>query len=139
MSPTAFHVEPSAGLPIHRQLMDQVLALRASGRARPGDEVPSVRKLAAALGVNPATVSKAWARLEADGVLERQPGRGMTLAQPPAPPAASAAERRSALRPLVDAAVIRGRQLGLTDPQIAATLAASLKEHPDAETLRASA
>jgi GntR family transcriptional regulator len=46
----------------------------ASGRLRPGDELPSTRALSAELGVNPMTISKAYGYLERDGVLERRPG-----------------------------------------------------------------
>ncbi len=63
------------GVPIYRQIMDQVRALIASGRLEAGDQVASVRQMAADLEVNIMTVSKAWAKLEAEGLLER--GRGM--------------------------------------------------------------
>jgi DNA-binding transcriptional regulator YhcF (GntR family) len=69
-----FIVHASSGVPIYRQLVEQVEALVAGGRLRPGDVVPSVRQVAAALGINPMTVSKAWSRLEADGVLTRDRG-----------------------------------------------------------------
>jgi GntR family transcriptional regulator len=74
-----FVVHPSSGVPIYRQLIDQVEALVAGGRLRPGDTVPSVRQVAGALGVNPMTVSKAWSRIEGEGVLERDRGRGMVV------------------------------------------------------------
>ena len=66
-----FVVHPSSGVPIYRQLIDQVEALVAGGQLQPGDTVPSVRQVAAALGINMMTVSKAWSRLEADGLLQR--------------------------------------------------------------------
>ena len=65
-----FVVHASSGVPIYRQLVDQVEALVAGGRLRPGDVVPSVRQVAGALGINPMTVSKAWGRLEADGIVQ---------------------------------------------------------------------
>ena len=77
-----FVVHASSGVPIYRQLVDQVEALVAGGRLRPGDVVPSVRQVATALGINPMTVSKAWGRLESDGVLIRDRGRGMVVAMP---------------------------------------------------------
>ena len=122
-----FVVHASSGVPIYRQLVDQVEALVAGGRLRPGDVVPSVRQVAAALGVNPMTVSKAWSRLEADGVLARDRGRGMVVATRQEP--ASLADRRAEVQPLVDRAVTHALHLGLTPTQLVALVRESLEEH----------
>ena len=122
-----FVVHASSGVPIYRQLVDQVEKLVAGGRLEPGDLVPSVRQVAAALGVNPMTVSKAWSRLEADGVLTRDRGRGMVVA--PRRETASLADRRGDVRPLVDRAVTHALHLGLTPAQLVALVRESLEEH----------
>ena len=122
-----FIVHASSGVPIYRQLVDQVEALVAGGRLRPGDVVPSVRQVAAALGVNPMTVSKAWSRLEADGVLDRDRGRGMVVAA--RREAVSLADRRVEVQPLVDRAVTHALHLGLAPAQLLAMVRESLKEH----------
>ena len=122
-----FVVHASSGVPIYRQLVDQVETLVAGGRLEPGDLVPSVRQVAAALGINPMTVSKAWSRLEADGVLTRDRGRGMVVA--PRRETASLADRRGDVRPLVDRAVIHALHLGLTPAQLVALVRESLEEH----------
>ena len=67
-------VDPYSGIPVYRQIVDQLRFQASSGVLRPGDEVPSTRSLSARLGVNPMTVSKAYALLENEGVLERRPG-----------------------------------------------------------------
>jgi len=67
-------VDPHSGIPIYRQLVEQIRFHVASGLLQPGEEVPSTRSLSARLGVNPMTVSKALALLEEEGVLERRPG-----------------------------------------------------------------
>lgn len=67
-------VDPHSGIPVYRQLMDQIRFHVSSGLLEPGDEVPSTRALSAKLGVNPMTVSKAFALLEEEGILERRPG-----------------------------------------------------------------
>jgi len=54
--------------------MEQIRFHVASGLLSPGDEIPSTRSLSARLGVNPMTISKAFALLEEEGVLERRPG-----------------------------------------------------------------
>lgn len=122
-----FVVHASSGVPIYRQLVDQVEALVAGGGLRPGDLVPSVRQVAAALGVNPMTVSKAWSRLEADGVLVRDRGRGMLVAA--RRETASLADRRDEVQPLVDRAVTHALHLGLTPAQLVALVRESLEEH----------
>jgi GntR family transcriptional regulator len=111
-----FTVHTSSGVPIYRQIMDQVNALIAGGRLSPGDLLPSVRQLAAELEVNMMTISKAYARLEADGLIERVRGTGMRVREVNA--RGSLSDRRQDLRPLVEQAVIRAKQLQLTDEQI---------------------
>ena len=122
-----FTVHPSSGLPIYRQIMDQVRALICGGRLAPGDLLPSVRQLAAELQVNMMTISKAYTRLEAEGVIERVRGRGMRVRPPSA--RGSLADRRRELRPMVEQAVIRARQLQLEDGQIRELVESILKEH----------
>lgn len=67
-------VDPHSGLPVYRQLMEQIRFHVSSGLLEPGDEIPSTRALSKRLGVNPMTVSKAFSLLEEEGVLERRSG-----------------------------------------------------------------
>ncbi|HEY4312431.1 MAG TPA: GntR family transcriptional regulator [Pirellulales bacterium] len=121
-----FQIQPSSGVPIYRQLMDQVRALVASERLRAGQLLPSIRQLATDLEVNMMTVSKAYARLEADGVLERVRGTGMRVRQVTTP--GSVAERQRELAPLADAMVTRAVQLNLTEQQALAVVKNVLRE-----------
>ena len=68
-------VDPHSGIPVYRQIVEQIRFQVAGGLLDPGQEIPSTRALSAKLGVNPMTVSKAFGLLEQDGVLERRPGR----------------------------------------------------------------
>ena len=63
-----------SGIPVYRQLMDQIKFHVASGLLTSGDELPSTRSLSTRLGLNPMTVSKAYGLLEREGVLDRRPG-----------------------------------------------------------------
>jgi GntR family transcriptional regulator len=72
-------VDPSSGVPVFRQVMDQVRFHIASGLLKAGDELPPTRSLSAELGVNPMTISKAYNLLERDGVLDRRPGRPLVV------------------------------------------------------------
>ncbi len=68
-------VDPHSGIPVYRQLVEQIRFHVASGLLQPGDAIPSTRALSAELGINPMTISKAFGLLEEGGVLERRPGR----------------------------------------------------------------
>ena len=122
-----FEIHPSSGTPIYRQLMDQVQALISSSRLVSGELLPSVRQVAGDLEVNMMTVSKAYAKLEADGILQRVRGKGMRVAEP-ATATASLSQRKKELKPLIELIVTRGIQLGLTDEQILAVTKSVLKE-----------
>ena len=66
--------------PIYRQVIDQVRLAAATGRASPGDALPSVRALAEELLVNPNTIARAYSELIREGIAEAQPGRGVFIA-----------------------------------------------------------
>jgi DNA-binding transcriptional regulator YhcF (GntR family) len=121
-----FEIHPSSGVPIYRQIMDQVRALVAGRRLGEGDLLPSIRQLAADLDVNMMTVSKAYARLEVEGILERVRGTGMRVRDNNRP--GTAAERQRELAPLVDAVITRARQLGLSENQVISLVRHELKE-----------
>lgn len=119
-------VHPSSGIPIYRQLMDQFQALISSGRLKPGDLLPSVRQVSSALEINMMTVSKAFARLEQEGVVERVRGTGMRVAENSQ--RGNVAERQQALREHAESFVTRGLQLGLTNEQMLAVVHSVQKE-----------
>jgi GntR family transcriptional regulator len=121
-----FEIHPSWGVPIYRQIMDQVRALVVSRRLEAGDLVPSIRQLAADLDVNMMTVSKAYSRLEVEGVLERERGRGMRVRA--VRPGGTTAERQRELAPLVEGLVTRALQLGLSEHQVLSVVRHQLKE-----------
>lgn len=74
-----FVLDPHSGVPVYRQLMDQVRYQVAGGILKPGDELPSIRALSEPLGVNPMTISKAYNILVREGLLERRPGRPLVV------------------------------------------------------------
>ena len=121
-----FEIHPSSGVPIYRQIMDQVRALAASGRLAPEQLLPSIRQLATDLEVNMMTVSKAYARLEAEGLLERVRGTGMRIR--PAAVGGSTEQRQKELAPLADALVARASQLGLSPAQTISVVRTAIQE-----------
>jgi GntR family transcriptional regulator len=68
-----------SGLPVYLQVVEQIKAAAASGALRPGEALPSIRPLAEQLRINRNTVSRAYAELESQGVIETLPGRGCFL------------------------------------------------------------
>jgi GntR family transcriptional regulator len=74
-----FQVDFQAGKPVYLQLADQIRYAAASGRLRPGDPLPSLRPLAEELRINRNTIAKAYAELEAQGMIETIPGKGCFL------------------------------------------------------------
>ncbi|HWL08348.1 MAG TPA: GntR family transcriptional regulator [Planctomicrobium sp.] len=127
--PEQFEIHPTSGAPIYRQLMDQVLALLAGKQIQPGEMLPSVREMAVALGVNPMTISKAYSRLELEGIVERVRGRGMMIREQKIE--GSLSKRLQDLETALQPAIVRARQLGLRDDQITPLLHKLLREIPE--------
>lgn len=75
-----FILNPHSGIPIYRQLVEQIRRMIAGGQLKSGDDLPSVRELALDHAVNPMTISKAYSILEAEGLLIRQRGKPMQVA-----------------------------------------------------------
>ena len=70
-------LDPHAGVPIYRQVMDQMRRQILGGRLAAGEQVESVKSLSSRLKINPMTVSKAYGFLVEEGLLERRPGIGL--------------------------------------------------------------
>ena len=116
-----FVLKPQSGIPIYRQLIEQITRLIAGGQLAAGTELPSVRELAELHTVNPMTISKAYALLESEGLLERQRGKPMRVAarrrnQAPL------AQRLQQLEPAVRDVVLAARQLEVGKKELIALL-----------------
>src|ERR1700752_416444 len=71
-----FSIDLHSGVPVYRQLIDQVRGGIASGALTPGDQLPTVRQLAVDLEINPNTVVPAYRELEFGGLIDTQQGTG---------------------------------------------------------------
>jgi GntR family transcriptional regulator len=69
-------IDPTNGLPIFLQIIEQVKYKIAAGALQEGDQLPSVRQLATHLRINPNTVSKAYNELERNGLIQTRRGMG---------------------------------------------------------------
>ncbi|MFH0761909.1 MAG: GntR family transcriptional regulator [Bacteroidota bacterium] len=71
-----FKLDPKAGVPFYRQIIDQIQYGIAAGNLKTGEQLPTVRALAVELKINLNTVSKAYKELEIQSILETQQGTG---------------------------------------------------------------
>jgi GntR family transcriptional regulator len=78
--PVQFSIDLHSGVPVYRQLIDQVRGGIAAGSLSPGDQLPTVRQLAVDLEINPNTVMRAYRELELGGLLETHQGTGTFIA-----------------------------------------------------------
>jgi GntR family transcriptional regulator len=133
-----FRPNPSLGVPIYLQLMEQVKHAVETGALRPGEQLPGIRPLAEELVINPNTVAKAYRELEHEGIVELRHGAGAFISG-----TARAKKLTDTLRAgqaIVAAAVERLHARGLTDEEIRrlfeAVLAAAARDdlgrHPAA-------
>jgi DNA-binding transcriptional regulator YhcF (GntR family) len=122
----AFTIDPESPISVKQQLKAQITYQVLAGILRPGEQLPSLRDLAAGLGINLNTVVRALAEVEAEGYVVSQQGRGIFVREePPAPGVAGA------LRALVAQAVGRSQEWGLQPLDLAlAVLAHSRMVRP---------
>lgn len=120
-------IDVHSGVPAYRQLVDQIRLLVATGRLRPGDEIPSTRALSAELGLNPMTISRAWALLDEEGILERRPGLPLVVRARSGATSATArsAQFTRALRPIASMA----QQLGISGKEAGEALRRLIDDH----------
>lgn len=106
-------IEPSASLPIYRQIAAQVRRFVAAGQLHVGERLPSVRVMAERHGINPMTVSRAYAQLAEEGLLERRRGAGMVVSARPSRAGLTAEARMRLLEVRLQDVIREARDLGL--------------------------
>jgi len=115
---------PSSGVPIYLQLMEQIKHGIETGALRPGEQLPGIRPLAEELVINPNTVAKAYRELEHEGVIELRHGAGAFVS--PNAREKKATDKIRAGQTIVAAAVDRLRASGMTDEEIRRVFEAEL-------------
>lgn len=104
-------VDANSGVPVYRQLMDQIRFQILSGVLKPGEELPSTRALSQELGLNPMTVSKSYGLLGEEGVIDHRPGLPLVVSHRRDDTMDS--ERIAQLEALLEPALTAARQLGI--------------------------
>ena len=111
-----FRPNPSSGVPIYLQLMEQVKHAIATGALRPGEQLPGIRPVAEDLVINPNTVAKAYRELEHEGVIELRQGAGAFVSENA--PSRKDAEKLRAAQAALAATVAKLRARGVSDEDI---------------------
>jgi GntR family transcriptional regulator len=103
------NINVTDGVPIYRQIVNQVKYLVASGLLRPGEELPPIRTLALQLKVTPNTIVKAYGELELSGVVHKRQGSGTFVSEER--PQLALRERRRVIEQRIDALLAEAHQL----------------------------
>lgn len=111
-----FRPNPSSGVPVYLQLMEQIKHAIEIGALRAGDQLPGIRPLAEQLVINPNTVAKVYRELEHEGVIELRHGAGAFVA--PNARAKKVTEKVRAGQAVVASTVEQLRKRGMTDEEI---------------------
>jgi GntR family transcriptional regulator len=123
-----FHLAARSNVPPYAQVVEQVRHALLSGVLKPGDKLPSVKEVVAALAINPNTVLKAYRDLEREGLVEGRQGVGtFVLRRPDGPSPGDQAALERSLTTWVDQA----RDAGLSDGDIESMVRATLRVSSD--------
>ena len=104
------------GVPIYRQIANQVKYLVASGLLLPGEELPPIRTLALQLKVTPNTIVKAYGELESAGVIHKRQGSGTFVSE--GRPKLALLQRRRIVEQRIDALLAEAHQLNFSGDDI---------------------
>ncbi len=121
-----FSLDLRSGVPVYRQIIDQILGAIASSRVSGGDQLPTVRQLAVDLSINPNTVVRAYRELEIRGVLTTQQGIGTFITAQNVQP--DEAERQRRLSQLVGEFMARAGAVGFTAEDVVGRIQEFLSE-----------
>ncbi len=113
-----FFINHRSGVPIYKQLVQQIEKGLAGRLLKPGDQLPTVREMALNLTVNPNTVARAYRELEVRGMIVSVQGRGTFISEEIA--SSMVEEREIMIQRLLHELVREARQLGLTPHKLEA-------------------
>jgi GntR family transcriptional regulator len=113
-----WQIEYNSGIPVYRQIINQVCAAVAAGRRKPGDQLPTIRALCEHLKVNPNTVAKAYRELELKGMIESERGSGSFVKALPPSLGPGATEKKARLKTLYHKLLADAAGSGLTESEL---------------------
>jgi GntR family transcriptional regulator len=95
-------LNPSSGVPVYLQIIEQVKHAIATGAINAGEQLPSVRQMAEDLLINPNTVARAYRDLEQEGIIELKHGSGAFVSDSIAPPSKSMHKAQAVVKSAID-------------------------------------
>ena len=126
-------IDSESKVPIYVQVEDQIRALIAAGQLRPGEQLPTIRELAADLRVNYNTIARAYLELDRDGVISTQRGRGTFVAGVP-DEGQVARKRRRKLHAVLRSALEEADRLGYQPGEVAEAIREELEDWQDRDS-----
>jgi len=130
-----FQINSHSGVPVYRQMIDQIKYYVASGALKAEGQLPSIRELAQSLAINPTTVVRVYSELEREGVVEMRHGKGAFITA--SGRRMSAAERDRTLRRLARQLAVEARQMGAPAGQVLKVVREELAELEGADQVEA--
>jgi DNA-binding transcriptional regulator YhcF (GntR family) len=125
-----FRLDARSGVPAYLQLVHQVRQALSLGLLQPGDQLPTVKEVAARVAINPNTVLKAYRELDHEGLVDGRRGQGTFVSSTiPAQPAANHTQLRAELGDWI----ARARRAGLEDESIVALMTVTLQSAASTE------
>ena len=113
-----WQVEYNSGIPVYRQIINQICAAVAADTFKPGDQLPTIRALSERLNVNPNTVAKAYRELELKGIIVSERGSGSFIQAQPTAAAPGAREKKAKLKNLYNRLLADAAGSGLTESEL---------------------
>ncbi len=109
-----YFIDTRSGVPIYRQLVQQIEKGIAGGILKAGDQLPTVREVALMLTINPNTVARAYRELESDGIIKSVQGRGTFIASGVVP----GRDKKEIVRQHLTQLIREAQQMGMTERQL---------------------
>ncbi|MDP7144758.1 MAG: GntR family transcriptional regulator [Pseudomonadales bacterium] len=116
----AYVLDAASGIPIYRQIIEQVKVAISSGELKAGDQLPTVRQLAVDLSINLNTVIRAYRELELEGFLDMQQGTGTFVST--RKPEVDQLQKQRMIDQIVADMVARASSYGISMEELAAAM-----------------
>jgi GntR family transcriptional regulator len=121
-------IDPDSSVPIYIQIEDRIHSLIAAGQLQPGEQLPTIRELAADIRVNLNTVARAYFELDREGVISTQRGRGTFVRGVPDQQQIER-KRQKLLHSILESALQEAQRLGYSQKEIQEVFNDELKKH----------
>jgi GntR family transcriptional regulator len=113
-----WQIEYNSGIPVYRQIINQVCAAVAAGAFKPGDQLPTIRALHERLNVNPNTIAKAYRELELKGIITSERGSGSFIKAQPSAATPGVREKKARLKTIYHRLLTEAASSGLSESEL---------------------